>query len=39
MVMDYNFTAKVEEQFDKIAEGNAEWNQMIESFTSRFIPL
>ena len=39
MVMDYNFTAKVEEQFDKIAEGNAEWNQMIESFYKSFHPL
>lgn len=39
MVMDYNFTAKVEEQFDQIAEGNAEWNQMIESFYKSFHPL
>ena len=26
-IMDYNFTAKVEQEFDKIAEGKAEWNK------------
>jgi DNA topoisomerase-1 len=36
LVMDYNFTAKVEEQFDEIAEGKAEWNTMIGGFYKPF---
>jgi DNA topoisomerase I len=32
MIMDYNFTAKVEEQFDIIAEGKSQWNEMIGDF-------
>lgn len=35
-VMDFNFTAKVEEQFDKIAEGKKEWQKMISSFYDPF---
>jgi DNA topoisomerase-1 len=31
-VIDYNFTAKVEDEFDKIAAGNLEWNEMIADF-------
>lgn len=31
-VMDYNFTAEIEKQFDVIAEGDLVWNKMIESF-------
>ena len=31
-VMDYNFTASVEKEFDEIAEGNLEWAKMINSF-------
>jgi DNA topoisomerase-1 len=31
-VIDYNFTAKVEDEFDKIAEGKLKWNEMIASF-------
>lgn len=31
-VMDYNFTAKIEEEFDEIAEGQVEWNKMIDDF-------
>jgi len=38
-VMDYNFTAKVEEQFDEIAEGKAEWNTMIGGFYKPFHQL
>lgn len=26
-ILDYNFTAKVEKDFDKIAEGEAKWNK------------
>ncbi|TKG93392.1 type I DNA topoisomerase [Puteibacter caeruleilacunae] len=36
MVMDFNFTAKVEEQFDEIAEGEAIWNDMIDDFYQPF---
>ena len=36
--MDYNFTAKVEEQFDKIAEGKAEWTKMMKGFDTSFTP-
>jgi len=36
LIMDYNFTAKVEEQFDNIAEGKQVWNNMIGSFYKPF---
>jgi DNA topoisomerase-1 len=35
-VLDYNFTAKVEEQFDEIAQGLIEWTKMIQDFYSPF---
>jgi len=35
-VLDYSFTANVEEQFDAIAEGQLKWNKMIEQFYSPF---
>lgn len=35
-VMDYGFTAKVEEQFDEIADGQKKWNKMIEEFYNPF---
>lgn len=35
-IMDYNFTASVEEEFDKIARGQLVWNKMIEKFYSPF---
>ncbi len=31
-ILDYNFTANVEEEFDEIAEGRMVWNQMIKEF-------
>lgn len=31
-ILDYNFTANVEEEFDEIAEGKLVWNQMIKEF-------
>ena len=37
-IMDYNFTAKVEQQFDTIAEGKARWTDMIEHFYDKFEP-
>lgn len=37
-IMDYNFTAKVERQFDRIAEGQEEWTQMMRLFDREFEP-
>lgn len=37
-IMDYNFTAEVEKEFDDIAEGKAEWTQMIRKFYESFKP-
>jgi DNA topoisomerase-1 len=37
-ILDYNFTAKVEEQFDDIAEGKTEWQKEIGDFYSVFHP-
>lgn len=37
-IMDYNFTAKVELQFDQIAEGKEEWNMMMKDFNTSFEP-
>ncbi|MFO7851356.1 MAG: type I DNA topoisomerase [Bacteroidales bacterium] len=35
-IFDYNFTANIEVQFDKIAEGEKEWDKMIEEFYGPF---
>src|SRR5690554_6205199 len=37
-VVDFNFTARVEKNFDKIAEGKAQWNQSIAEFYDLFHP-
>ncbi|MCR5130353.1 MAG: type I DNA topoisomerase [Prevotella sp.] len=37
-IMDYNFTARVEQDFDKIAEGKTEWNKMMHDFYKKFAP-
>jgi len=37
-ILDYNFTAKVEESFDEIAEGNLNWTKMMNEFYSHFHP-
>ena len=37
-IMDYNFTAEVEKEFDDIAEGKADWIQMIRKFYEDFEP-
>ncbi len=37
-ILDYNFTAQVEEKFDKIAEGKLPWHNEIKSFYSDFHP-
>ena len=35
-IMDYNFTANVEKEFDDIADGNKVWNEMIDKFYQPF---
>lgn len=37
-ILDYNFTAKVEKDFDKVAEGKIEWKKLIEEFYNVFHP-
>ena len=37
-IMDYNFTAKVEQDFDRIAEGDEKWTDMMRSFYKSFEP-
>jgi DNA topoisomerase-1 len=37
-IMDYNFTAKVEQDFDKIAEGGETWTTMLKTFYKSFEP-
>ena len=38
-IMDYNFTANVEENFDHIAEGKQEWTSMMKEFYKDFHPI
>jgi DNA topoisomerase I len=35
-VMDYSFTAEIEEEFDKVAEGKMVWSKMLEDFYKPF---
>lgn len=37
-ILDYNFTAKVEQDFDKISEGKAIWNAEMKKFYKKFEP-
>jgi DNA topoisomerase-1 len=37
-ILDYNFTAKVEEDFDDIAEGKEDWTKMMRTFYDKFHP-
>ena len=39
LVMDYNFTAKVEKEFDAIAEGEENWTKVIDNFYQAFHPI
>ncbi|OGL31285.1 DNA topoisomerase I [Candidatus Saccharibacteria bacterium RIFCSPHIGHO2_12_FULL_41_12] len=39
MIVDYNFTAKSEEQLDLVAEGKEKWQTMIDDFYKKFHPL
>lgn len=38
-IMDYNFTAKVEQKFDEIAEGGEKWTTMMKDFYNDFEPI
>lgn len=38
-ILDYNFTAKVESQFDDIAEGKEDWKKMMKTFYKKFHPV
>lgn len=35
-ILDFNFTARVEEEFDEIAEGKMKWTDMLEEFYTPF---
>jgi DNA topoisomerase-1 len=37
-ILDYNFTAKVEEDFDDIAEGKVDWTKIMKTFYEDFHP-
>lgn len=37
-ILDYNFTAKVEEDFDEIAEGREDWQKVMKDFYKDFRP-
>ena len=37
-ILDYNFTAKVEADFDAIASGKADWTKMMKTFYGTFHP-
>lgn len=38
-ILDYNFTAKVEKEFDDVAEGQQEWTGLIDVFYKKFHPV
>jgi DNA topoisomerase-1 len=35
-IMDYSFTARIEEEFDEVAQGKIRWNKMIDDFYNPF---
>jgi DNA topoisomerase-1 len=35
-IMDYSFTARIEEEFDEVASGKMKWNKMIDDFYNPF---
>ena len=37
-IMDYNFTANVEKEFDEVAEGKENWTELISTFYKDFEP-
>ncbi len=38
-IMNYNFTANVEKEFDEVAEGEKEWTSLIRQFYNNFDPM
>lgn len=38
-IMDYNFTATIEQQFDEIAGGSEQWTEMMKTFYNGFEPM
>jgi len=38
-ILDYNFTANVEKEFDDIAEGQLDWQQALKHFYDKFHPM
>lgn len=38
-ILNYNFTAEVEKEFDEIAEGNIKWTAAIDKFYKQFHPV
>jgi len=38
-ILDYNFTATIEDDFDRIAEGDYEWDKMVQIFYTDFTPV
>ena len=38
-IMDYNFTANIEKEFDEVAEGEKEWTGLMKDFYSKFEPM
>lgn len=38
-IMDYNFTARVEKEFDMIADGEENWTEVINNFYKHFHPI
>ena len=37
-ILDYNFTAKVEKDFDEVAEGKKKWTLLMKKFYDHFVP-
>jgi len=37
-ILDYNFTANVEKEFDNVAEGKENWTELIRDFYEKFAP-
>lgn len=35
-IMDYSFTARIEEEFDEVAEGKLKWSSVIDEFYTPF---
>ena len=38
-IMDYNFTANIEKEFDEVADGDKEWEKVMKNFYNQFEPL